>query len=67
MYYSAHTNKTFSRFPALDSIETTKPVQEQEDLEMETFNGPAFKGIINGLIVSIPFWGLIACIAIWLI
>jgi hypothetical protein len=67
MYYSTYANRTLARFPALDSIETTKLVQEQETIEMETLKGSAFKGIINGLIVSIPFWGLIACIAIWLI
>ena len=66
MYYSAYANRTLARFPPLDGNETTKPVQEQEAIEMETFKGSAFKGIINGLIVSIPLWGLIACIAIWL-
>ena len=67
MHKSAYANKTIAPLPVLDSIETSKLIQEQEDIEMETFDGPAFKGIINGLIVSIPFWGLIACIAIWLI
>ena len=67
MHYSAYANRTFARFPSLDSIETTKPVQEQETIEMETFNGSTFKGIICGLILCIPFWGLIAYIAIWLI
>ena len=67
MYYSAYANRTLARFPSLDSIETTNLVQEQETIEMETLNGSAFKGIISGLILCIPFWGLIACIAIWLI
>ena len=67
MNCSTYANKTFALVPAHDSIETTKLVQEQEAIEMETIKGSAIKGIINGLIVSIPFWGLIACIAIWLI
>ena len=67
MNCSTYANKAFSLVPAHDSIETTKLVQEQEAIEMETIKGSAIKGIINGLIVSIPFWGLIACIAIWLI
>lgn len=67
MYYSTYANRTLARFPALDSIETTKLVQEKDGSEMETLNGSAFKGIISGLILCIPFWCLIAYIAIWLV
>jgi hypothetical protein len=67
MYYSTYANRTLARFPALDSIETTKLVHEKDGSEMETPKGSAFKGIISGLILCIPFWGLIAYIAIWLV
>lgn len=66
MSYTGYANKTFASIKSHDSVEKPKLIKEQKSMVLEK-GQKAIKGIISGVIYSIPVWFLIISLAIWLI
>lgn len=66
MSYTAYANKTFASIKAHDTVEKPKRIKELKSKEMGK-GQKAIKGIISGVIYSIPVWFLIISLIIWLI
>ena len=66
MSYTAYINKTFASIKSHDSVEKSKLINSIEK-SILIKEKKSTKGIINGVIYSMPVWFLVISLAIWLI